>query len=153
MKASDKSSRDPSVLHPELLKRMELLFMAYRTRYPDAKQPFLSQTVRSYGDQSRDFAIGRTTGTKGKFVTQAKPGQSLHNYIPALAFDVFFKNADGSACWDEELYSNLGHLASSVGLEWGGTWKHKDTPHFQPPNYTYEMASKNIEPTFPDLQV
>lgn len=128
---------------------MGLLFDAYRLRYPTAKQPLLSQTVRSYEDQAKDYAIGRTIGTMGKFVTAAKPGRSLHNYIPALAFDVFFKNANGSACWDEDLYLNLGALAPSVGLEWGGTWKHKDTPHFQPPNYTWQMASQNIEPTFP----
>lgn len=148
MQLTHSSSRDPMLLLPELKNRMELLFAAYLAKYPDAPQPKISQTTRSASDQSLDYAKGRTA--PGSIITNAKPGQSLHNYQPGLAFDVFFEE-NGKYSTDETLYRNLGTLAPSVGLEWGGVWKHPDTPHFQPMGYTWELASKGVEPTFPAI--
>ena len=150
MQLTHTSSRDPKLLLPELERRMGLLFAAYKAEYPDSPQPRISQTTRSASDQKKEYANGRTA--PGPVTTHALAGQSLHNYQPALAFDVFF-TVDGKYSTDESLYRNLGELAPSVGLEWGGTWPEPktDTPHFQPPNYTWEMAAKNIKPTFPEV--
>lgn len=146
-------SRDPSLLHPELQKRLNLLFAAYLAKYPNAPQPKIAQTTRSAREQTEDYAKGRTT--PGPIITNAKAGQSLHNYQPGLAFDVFFE-VDGKYSTDESLYANLGALAPSVDLNWGGSWIHsKDTPHFQPLNggtlYTWEDAQANIEPLWGEI--
>jgi len=146
-------SRDPSLLHPELQERQELLFAAYLAKYPNAPQPKIAQTTRSAREQTEDYAKGRTT--PGPIITNAKAGQSLHNYQPGLAFDVFFE-VNGKYSTDESLYANLGALAPSVDLNWGGTWHHsKDTPHFQPLNggtlYTWEDAQAGTEPLWGEI--
>lgn len=67
-------------------------------------------------------------------VTQAKPGQSFHNY--GLAIDVcpFVK---GKPDWKSKLWNRIGQLGKSVGFSWGGDWaKFKDLPHFEYPKNT-----------------
>ena len=149
MQASTISSRDPKYLFPELERRMNMLFALYKEKFPNAPQPLLSQTVRSARDQAQDYAKGRSA--PGPVITHANVGQSLHGYLPGMAFDVFFEE-DGKYSENETYYSNLGNLAPSVGLDWGGDWIHsKDLPHFQPPNYTWEQASRGEEPIFPPI--
>src|SRR5690349_5519581 len=87
--AARPSSRNAADLHPELARRWLLASRAYNTANASGPQVFLTQTYRSPDDQAADYAKGRTA--PGKVVTNAKPGQSLHNYYPALAFDVAFK--------------------------------------------------------------
>lgn len=78
-------------------------------------------------------------------VTNAKGGQSIHNY--GLAFDIvllYDKNLDGrfeEASWDMIRDGDFDGLPDwmevieffkSKGYEWGGDWKSfKDYPHFQ----------------------
>lgn len=78
-------------------------------------------------------------------VTNAKGGQSIHNY--GLAFDIvllYDKNLDGKfeeASWDmvrdgdndgkSDWYEVI-NFFKSRGYEWGGDWQRfKDYPHFQ----------------------
>jgi peptidoglycan L-alanyl-D-glutamate endopeptidase CwlK len=62
-------------------------------------------------------------------VTNARAGQSMHNY--GLACDLAFV-VDGKVSWDDKLYPAIGRWASAAGLEWGGTWRtFKDLPHVQ----------------------
>jgi peptidoglycan L-alanyl-D-glutamate endopeptidase CwlK len=98
---------------------------------------------RSIKEQDDLYAIGRTK--KGAKVTNAKGGQSIHNY--GLAFDIvllYDKNGDGifeEASWsltrdgDNDKLADWMEVANyfkSVGYEWGGDWKNfKDAPHFQ----------------------
>jgi peptidoglycan L-alanyl-D-glutamate endopeptidase CwlK len=94
-------------------------------------------TYRSIETQNALYAQGRTK--PGKVVTNAKGGQSLHNY--RLAYDGVPKKllaypnwgdtpahqAEANAAWS--LYAKLGKVQ---GLEWGGDWKSiKDRPHMQ----------------------
>jgi len=140
------SSRDPRDLHPELARRWELARSAFASRHPELAQVFLTQSYRSAQDQAADYARGRTA--PGKVVTNAQPGQSLHNYYPALAFDIAFRSGK-TLHWEVELFRQFAVLAKSFGLEWGGDWKSfKDNPHFQPPGYTWRMAKQGIEPAF-----
>jgi D-alanyl-D-alanine carboxypeptidase len=143
------SSRDPKDLHPELAKRWQLARDRFTAENPSEPQVFLTQTYRNNTDQTADYAKGRTA--PGKVVTNAKSGQSLHNYYPSLAFDIAFKK--GSALfWDLSLFKKFAKIAKAHGLEWGGDWvSFKDNPHFQPPNYGYKMAQAGTEPTFPPL--
>ena len=77
-------------------------------------------------------------------VTNAKGGQSIHNY--GLAFDiVLLYDNDGNGTFEEASYSmikdfdkdsiadwmEVTNYFKSKGYEWGGDWKFKDAPHFQ----------------------
>lgn len=90
----------------------------------------VTQGLRTYAEQNALYAKGRTK--PGKKVTNAKGGQSYHNF--GLAFDVVVLDAMGKADWDDAHpgWALAGKLGKSVGLEWGGGWKRlKDKPHFQ----------------------
>jgi peptidoglycan L-alanyl-D-glutamate endopeptidase CwlK len=70
-------------------------------------------------------------------VTNAKGGQSIHNY--GLAFDiVLLYDKDGNetfetASWEQNSHwMQVVNYFKSKGWEWGGDWaKFKDAPHFQ----------------------
>lgn len=85
-------------------------------------------TLRDSKEQDMLYAIGRTA--KGKIVTNAKGGESWHNY--GSAFD-FVPVLAGKPQWgDKDLYATCGDIAESVGLEWAGRWKSfKETAHCQ----------------------
>jgi peptidoglycan L-alanyl-D-glutamate endopeptidase CwlK len=63
-------------------------------------------------------------------VTNARPGQSLHNF--GIAIDVGLFDG-GRYLPDSPLYDKAGKIGSSIeGLEWGGDWhSFKDKPHYQ----------------------
>lgn len=84
--------------------------------------------LRTYAEQASLYAKGRTK--PGSIVTNAKPGQSYHNF--GLAFDmVVIKN--GKAIWSVgSEWRRFAAIAKSKGFEWGGDWSSfKDYPHFQ----------------------
>lgn len=79
---------------------------------------------RSCEAQNALYAQGRTT--PGKVVTNAKCGDSLHNY--GVAFDICF---DSKTPY-EGPWEKVGAIGESLGLEWGGRWTtFVDRPHFQ----------------------
>lgn len=95
-------------------------------------------TYRDNEMQDALYARGRTIKTEhgmpvGK-VTNAKAGQSFHNY--RLALDIV-PLRNGKPVWgtkgaDELLWQRIGNIGESVGLEWAGRWvKFKEFPHFQ----------------------
>lgn len=82
----------------------------------------VTQGLRTFAEQDVLF-------TKRPKVTNARGGQSMHNY--GLAVDFAFM-VDGKISWNEKLYKNIGRWADLVGLDWGGRWKSfKDLPHVQ----------------------
>lgn len=79
----------------------------------------ITSTYRDNESQTALYAQGRTKS--GPKVTNAKGGQSWHNY--RLAFD-FVPIVNGKAAWsDTALFTQCGQIAESVGLEWAGRWK------------------------------
>jgi peptidoglycan L-alanyl-D-glutamate endopeptidase CwlK len=79
----------------------------------------ITSTYRDAESQNALYAQGRTTA--GKKVTNAKAGQSFHNW--RVAFD-FVPVVNGKAMWnDNVLFIKCGEIAESVGLEWAGRWK------------------------------
>lgn len=99
-------------------KATDLLLLATSAGY----ELTIVQGLRTFAEQDALFA-------KRPKVTNARGGQSMHNY--GLAVDFAFI-VNGKINWDEKLYSNIGKWANDVGLEWGGNWKHfKDLPHCQ----------------------
>lgn len=92
----------------------------------------ITGTYRSIDEQNSLFAIGRTK--PGKKVTNARGGQSMHNY--ALAYDcvpvLHGKPVWGTTGADLELWQKVGLLGVACGLEWAGNWKtFREFPHFQ----------------------
>ena len=86
----------------------------------------ITQGYRSFAEQNRLYAQGRTT--HGRIVTNARGGQSYHNY--GLAFDVVIMQ-NGQPVW-KPLPANVGAMGTNLGFEWGGNWQSfKDYPHFQ----------------------
>ena len=88
----------------------------------------ITSTYRDAESQNALYAQGRTT--EGKKVTNAKGGQSFHNW--KVAFD-FCPIVNGKPNWsDVALYTKCGEIAEGVGLEWAGRWKtFKELAHCQ----------------------
>jgi peptidoglycan LD-endopeptidase CwlK len=79
----------------------------------------ITSTYRDHASQNALYAQGRTT--PGKRVTNAKGGQSWHNW--RCAFD-FVPLVNGKAQWnDAATFKRCGSIAESIGLEWAGRWK------------------------------
>lgn len=143
-------SRDPNDLHPELRKRWELSAAEYVAKYPDAPMPILTQGLRTHKEQDALYAQGRTK--PGKVVTNARGGQSLHNY--GLAFDVAFRDAKGNIDWDDLTpFRRFAVIAKGNGLAWGGDWRRPDYPHFEPPNMTWQRAKAGEAPKFGPMSI
>jgi len=89
----------------------------------------VTSTYRDNESQAALYAQGRTT--PGDVVTNAKPGQSWHNYRCAL--DVVAL-VNGKPIWNKKdpIWQKIGEIGKSCGLEWAGDWKDfKEFPHFQ----------------------
>lgn len=99
----------------------------------------ITSTYRDHASQDALFAQGRTTA--GKRVTNARGGQSFHNY--RVAFD-FVPLVNGKPNWNDlKLFERCGLLGESVGLEWAGRWvKFKEMAHFQ---YTNGLTLKDFQ--------
>ncbi|WP_426338412.1 M15 family metallopeptidase [Pseudoduganella sp. S-14] len=83
--------------------------------------------LRSFAEQDKLYAQGRTT--PGKKVTNAKGGQSNHNY--GIAFDVGVFDGPKYLPTSPK-YKVVGGIGQELGLEWGGKWTTiVDEPHFQ----------------------
>jgi LysM repeat protein len=90
----------------------------------------ITQGLRTWQEQDDLYAQGRSK--PGKIVTNAKGGQSWHNF--GLAFDIVVLDSVGKAEWDTAHpgWKQAAAIGKSLGLEWGGDWKSfKDLPHFQ----------------------
>jgi peptidoglycan L-alanyl-D-glutamate endopeptidase CwlK len=86
--------------------------------------------TRTYAEQDAIYAQGRN-GNAGKIVTQAKGGQSNHNFGIAWDIGIFH---EGTYSTDDAEYVQIAPLVmpSLPELEWGGNWIHsKDHPHYQ----------------------
>lgn len=85
-------------------------------------------TLRSREEQGTLYAMGRTK--PGNRVTNAKPGQSLHQY--GVAFD-FVPLIHGKAVWNNaELFERCGVIGESVGLQWSGRFlTFRESAHMQ----------------------
>jgi peptidoglycan L-alanyl-D-glutamate endopeptidase CwlK len=109
-----------------------------------------SHTLRSIDEQNSLYAIGRTKlfdahGNRLAKVTNARGGQSIHNY--GLAFDIVLlidKDNNGAfetASWNTTADNDSDSVADwreitaylkKQGWSWGGDWKSlPDYPHFE----------------------
>lgn len=96
----------------------------------------ITQGLRTFKEQNDLYAIGRTK--PGKKVTNAKGGESIHNYGFAvdicLVIDGKDVSWDTAKDWDNDGISDWNECVkvfASYGWNWGGNWNSfKDMPHF-----------------------
>ncbi|KHL93593.1 hypothetical protein QW71_23195 [Paenibacillus sp. IHB B 3415] len=122
-------------LHPVLLAgATELIRRSYARGIPI----LITQGMRTIAEQNALYAQGRTK--KGAIVTNAKGGNSYHNY--GLAIDFALLLPDGkSVSWDMKRdgdgdkvadWQEVAQEAKKLGFEWGGDWSSfKDYSHLQ----------------------
>ncbi len=128
-------SRDVKELHPcvrrgaeELKRRMEA------QGYPMG----ISSTYRDQEKQNALYAQGRTK--PGSIVTNARGGQSIHNW--RLAFDVFF-NVKGQEFSNTRFFNEAGRIWTEMGGVWGGSWVgFVDKPHME---YTGGLSLSQLQ--------
>ena len=116
--------------HPIIREELKEQYLEINNKLPRGVRLRFSHVYRSISEQNRLFE-------KRPKVTNAKGGQSIHNY--GLAFDIvilFDKDNDGtfeSASWNQDQYwMQVVVYFKSKGYEWGGDWKSfKDAPHFE----------------------
>jgi peptidoglycan LD-endopeptidase CwlK len=92
---------------------------------------------RTWVQQDEYYAQGRTR--PGPIITNARGGESAHNYGIAVDFFASKPHAVGTPAipdWTPGAYDLLGQMAKLRGLEWGGDWgRFPDRPHVQWPGY------------------
>lgn len=118
-------SARPTTLTPLLKRKSELVVAAMAAK---GYKVSVFQGYRSFAEQDYLYAQGRTR--PGPIVTNAKGGDSLHNY--GVAIDIVFL-VNRHASWsNNHPWALLGTVGKSHGLEWGGDWVgFVDRPHFQ----------------------
>lgn len=97
---------------------------------PVGIHPFITEGLRSFERSNELYAQGRTR--PGKIVTNAKAGQSMHNY--GLAFDFVIQLLpSGKLSWSVDgNWRKCADVFKKHGFAWGGDWKNfKDYPHLE----------------------
>ena len=119
------NSRNLDDLHPIIRKKCQKFIELCKE---SGVNILITSTLRDHESQNDLYAQGRTK--PGKIVTNAKGGESYHNF--GQAFD-FVPMVEGQCIWnDTSLFNKCGNLAKECGLEWGGDFRSfKDLPHCQ----------------------
>lgn len=87
----------------------------------------VTQGLRTWAEQDALYAQGRTL--PGHIVTQAKGGQSWHNY--GCAVDLVPMNPTPDWNVDHDDWKKMLQIGLALGLTEGAGWCHPDNPHFQ----------------------
>jgi len=116
--------------HPLIREELNGLYLEINNELPKGVRLRFSHVHRTNKEQDELYK-------KRPKVTNAKGGQSIHNY--GLAFDiVILFDLDGNgtfetASWkQDEYFAKVVSFFKSHGYTWGGDWtSFKDNPHFQ----------------------
>lgn len=121
-------------LHPKLRSEVATIVTEIQSKGIDIR---ITQGLRTIAEQDALYAQGRTK--PGPKVTNAKGGQSFHNF--GLAVDFCLLHKDGSISWDlhEDIdkdgikdWMEVVAVFKKYGWVWGGDFKSiKDNPHFE----------------------
>lgn len=126
-------SRSLDHLHPDFAPLVRGFLDECKMRGLDV---LVTCTWRSDKEQDALYQQGRTTA--GKIVTNAKAGQSKHNFmidgLPASKAIDIVPLENGKPQWDssDPIWEVVGELGEAHGMEWSGRWtKFREYPHFQ----------------------
>lgn len=151
------SEKRIATLHPRIRDEVLMLFNRANNELLSAgAKARITCGTRTIAEQNALYAQGRTR--QGKIVTNARGGQSVHNY--GLAFDFclivnngkyaswdYLRDFDGDRVPDWMEFVNL---FKGAGYEWGGDWKSfKDRPHLQK---TFGKSVKDLQTLEKDAQ-
>ena len=121
-----RSERNIRSLQTEVQKRCRASLAAIRASGLDAR---VISGTRTYAEQTAIWRRGRF-GTPGPIVSNAKAGQSWHNF--GRAWDIGIFRPNGEYITDGPQYKEAAQVGLLPGIEWGGHWKSfKDLPHYQ----------------------
>lgn len=110
-------------LYPEVQEKANMLISIMEAIGHPIK---VTEGYRSPEKQNELYAQGRTK--PGQIVTNAKGGESFHNW--RCAFDVAF--VQGNAITYDGPWDMFGKIVRALGCEWGGDWSSfQDRPHVQ----------------------
>ena len=153
IKKDDKTLERINLIHPSIRAEVSKMYDEFCQALSGRALCRFAYTLRTIAEQNELFAQGRTK--PGKKVTNAKGGQSYHNY--GLAFDIVLlidKDKNGSfesASWETNIdfdgdgkadWQEIVQIAKSHGWTWGGDWKFTDMPHFEK---TFGLSVKELE--------
>ena len=124
-------------LHPSVREEVKKIIKECDKALTGRAKVRITQGLRSFEEQEKLYAIGRIT--TGKKITNAKAGQSIHNY--GFAVDICMMIDGKEASWDTakdwdndkvaDWYECL-KIFARHGWNWGGNWKtFKDLSHFE----------------------
>lgn len=134
-----------NLIHPKL--RAELL-QIYREILTRGVKIRITDTLRTFEEQDKLYAQGRTA--PGARVTNAKAGQSYHNYGLAVDFSLLLRGGK-KVSWNMNLdldndslkdWNEVVAVFKHYGWDWGGNWtSFKDYPHFEK---TFGFTTKQL---------
>lgn len=90
------------------------------------RELYIVATHRSYEDQDKLYAQGRTA--EGRIVTNARGGESWHNFGRAIDF-AFEEAGTQRPTWsnttrqEQDDWRLLGQIGERIGLSWGGRFE------------------------------
>jgi hypothetical protein len=117
------------LLHPKL---RDIAIKAYNEAVqatPAGIHPYIDQTYRTFEESDKIYQQGRTL--PGEIISNAKAGQSYHNYAIALDFHL---QVNGKDIWDVDAdWMKVVNIFKSHGFTWGGDFagSFKDYPHLE----------------------
>ena len=120
------NSRNLDDLLPQVKIKVEQFIQACKDKGIDI---LITSTYRDMESQDALYEQGRTT--QGRIVTNARGGDSYHNW--RCAVDVV-PIIGGKPDWDgsHPAWQQIGEIGEECGLEWAGRWKSfKEHAHFQ----------------------
>jgi hypothetical protein len=132
---------------PELRRRYEMFFAEWCATHGTNPRPYVVSTRRTPAEQQEK---------KDKGLSDAGPGQSLHNYGQAI--DFMFKEEGSKDMIDKDfLYSRAFKILPKYGLSCG-VWIHggsdrlwHDKGHTQCEGFTWQQAKAGITPNWKPL--
>ena len=123
--------------HPAVRQALRDIYSEVCSRLTGRAQCRFVEVLRSNARQAELYAQGRSK--PGKIVTNAKPGESFHNY--GLSVDICLIIDGKEASWNTITDFDHDSIADWMevvrvfkehGWEWSGDWKRfREAPHFQ----------------------
>jgi peptidoglycan L-alanyl-D-glutamate endopeptidase CwlK len=127
------------LLHPNVRQTANSAYTLAVQETPANVHPYISETLRTFVRSDYLYQLGRTivnpdgkskSKPLGNRVSNARAGQSYHNYGLALDYGILI---NGKISWKVDKYWLLvASIFMDHGFDWGGNWKTiKDYPHVE----------------------
>lgn len=132
-------------VHPKLSELMHKMAEMLKLENIDIH---ITQALRTWAEQDALYAQGRVN--PGKRVTNAKGGESYHNF--GLAVDVCPFTPLGQPIWDENqpCWPRLVSVGEALGMFPGAKFSKPDRPHFQLTGRFPESPTDELRSIFRD---